>query len=117
MVKRWGVLFGVYPEPGGGRSLKVSLPRVDEPLGPAAAPVDKAGPRRGTETVLVVEDAASVRMVTRQVLERYGYRVLESPDGERALRLAAQHHGPIHLLLTDVVMPGLSGRQFGEQLA
>src|SRR5437763_892277 len=74
-------------------------------------------PLRGTETVLVVEDAASVRMVTRQVLERYGYAVLEAPNGETALRLAAKHHGRIHLLLTDVVMPGLSGRQLAEQLA
>jgi len=64
-----------------------------------------------------VEDAASVRMVTRQVLERFGYVVLEAPNGETALRLAAKHHGPIHLLLTDVVMPGLSGRQLAEQLA
>src|SRR6058998_758430 len=56
-------------------------------------------------------------MVTRQVLERYGYAVLEAPNGDTALRLAAKHHGPIHLLLTDVVMPGLSGRQLAEQLA
>src|SRR5206468_4970452 len=83
----------------------------------AVARIAPAEPRRGTETVLVVEDAASVRMVTRQVLERYGYAVLEAPNGDTALRLAAKHQGPIHLLLTDVVMPGLSGRQLAEQLA
>jgi CheY-like chemotaxis protein len=55
-------------------------------------------------------------MVTRQVLERFGYAILEAPNGETALRLAAKHHGPIHLLLTDVIMPGLSGRQLAEQL-
>jgi len=89
---------------------------VDEPAEPAAASTAGAEPRGGTETVLVVEDAASVRMVTRQVLERFGYAILEAPNGETALRLAAKHHGPIHLLLTDVIMPGLSGRQLAEQL-
>jgi CheY-like chemotaxis protein len=67
--------------------------------------------------VLVVEDAAAVRAVTRQVLERQGYTILEAPNGEAALERAATHHGPIHLLLTDVVMPVLSGRQLAERLA
>jgi CheY-like chemotaxis protein len=107
----------VYSEPGHGTSFKVYLPRVEEPAELAAAPTGAGEPPRGTETVLVVEDAASVRMVTRQVLERYGYAVLEAPNGDTALHLAAKHHGPIHLLLTDVVMPGLSGRQLAEQLA
>src|SRR5213076_2332866 len=117
IVKQAGGFIWVYSEPGRGSSFKVYLPRVDEPAEPAVARIAPAEPRRGTETVLVVEDAASVRMVTRQVLERYGYAVLEAPNGDTALRLAAKHHGPIHLLLTDVVMPGLSGRQLAEQLA
>ena len=115
IVKQSGGFIWVYSEPNHGTSFKVYLPRVDEPAEPTA-PTATAEPARGTETVLVVEDAASVRMVTRQVLERYGYAVLEAPNGETALRLAAKHHGPIHLLLTDVVMPGLSGRQLAEQL-
>ena len=117
VVKQAGGFIWVYSEPGRGTSFKVYLPRVDEPVEPAVARTATAEPGRGTETVLVVEDAASVRMVTRQVLERYGYAVLEAPNGDTALRLAAKHHGPIHLLLTDVVMPGLSGRQLAEQLA
>jgi signal transduction histidine kinase len=116
IVKQSGGFIWVYSEPNQGTSFKVYLPRVDEPAEPAASTAT-AEPRGGTETVLVVEDAASVRMVARQVLERYGYAVLEAPNGDTALRLAAKHHGPIHLLLTDVIMPGLSGRQLAEQLA
>ena len=116
IVKQAGGFIWVYSEPGRGTSFKVYLPRVDEAAEPTVArPATE--PRRGAETVLVVEDAASVRMVTRQALERYSYTVLEAPNGETALRLAAKHHGPIQLLLTDVVMPGLSGRQLAEQLS
>ena len=117
IVKQAGGFIWVYSEPGRGTSFKVYLPRVDEPVEPGVARPAPAEVRGGTETVLVVEDAASVRMVTRQVLERHGYAVLEAPNGDTALRLAAKHHGPIDLLLTDVVMPGLSGRQLAEQLA
>src|SRR5204862_2180346 len=117
IVKQAGGFILVYSEPGRGTTFKVYLPRVDEPAEPADARPALAEVRGGTETVLVVEDAASVRLVTRQVLERYGYTVLEAPTGDMALRLAAKHHGPIHLLLTDVVMPGLSGRQLAGQLS
>jgi two-component system cell cycle sensor histidine kinase/response regulator CckA len=116
IVKQSAGFVWVYSEPGHGTSFKIYLPRVDEPLDPGAALPAAAGGRRGTETVLVVEDAAAVRAVTRQVLERQGYTILEAPNGEAALHVAATHSGPIHLLLTDVVMPALSGRQLAERL-
>src|SRR6267143_701776 len=83
-------------------------PRVDEPVSETASAA--AETTRGTETVLVVEDVAAVRAVTRRMLERYGYGVLEAADGEVAIRLAAKFGQPIHLLITDVVMPNLGGR-------
>jgi PAS domain S-box-containing protein len=117
IVKQSAGFIWVYSEPGHGTSFKIYLPRVDEPVDQGAALPAAAGGRRGTETVLVVEDAAAVRAVTRQVLERHGYTILEAPNGEAALQVAATHDGPIHLLLTDVVMPVLSGRPLAERLA
>jgi len=117
IVKQSGGVVWVYSELGHGTSFKVYLPRVDDPVDQGGASPPAARVPRGTETVLVVEDAAAVRAVTRQVLQRQGYTVLEAANGEAALQLAAAHHGPIHLLLTDVVMPGPSGRQTAERLA
>jgi CheY-like chemotaxis protein len=71
---------------------------------------------RGTETVLLAEDAGPLRAVARQILQRNGYTVLDALDGKAALAEAAEHDGPIHLLLTDVVMPDMSGRQLAEQV-
>ena len=119
IVKQAGGFIWVYSEPGQGTSFKIYLPEVDataEGEGGATAPAGTRVPG-GTETVLLVEDAAAVRAVTKQVLERQGYTVLEAEDGEAALRLAHAHRGPIHLLLTDVVMPQLSGRELAERLA
>jgi CheY-like chemotaxis protein len=116
IVQQSGGFLWVYSEPGRGTSFKIYLPRVDAAAeGVAVAAGAPVG--RGTETVLLAEDAAAVRAVAKQVLERQGYTVLEAPDGEVALHLAKRHSGPIHLLLTDVVMPGMSGRQLADQLA
>jgi PAS domain S-box-containing protein len=116
IVKQSGGFIWLYSEPGQGTSFKIYLPLVEESAQRHATPAAAKLPR-GTETILVVEDAPAVRAVTRQVLERQGYVVLEAPNGEAALVLATKHHGPIHLLLTDVVMPGVNGRQLSEQLA
>src|SRR5947207_8550048 len=115
IVKQSGGFIWVYSEPGRGTTFKIYLPRVDAPAeaGAAATPGDLP---RGTETVLIVEDAAAVRAVMRHVLERQGYAVLEAASGAAALELAAGHAGPSHLLLTDVIMPGLSGRQLADRL-
>jgi CheY-like chemotaxis protein len=116
IVKQSGGFIWLYSEPGQGTSFKIYLPLVEESAQRHAMPAVAKLPR-GTETILVVEDAPAVRTVIRQVLERQGYTVLEAPNGEAAFALATKHHGPIHLLLTDVVMPGVNGRQLSEQLA
>jgi PAS domain S-box-containing protein len=115
IVKQAGGFIWVYSEPGQGTSFKIYLPEVDATAERVTAVAGARVPG-GTETVLLVEDAAAVRAVTKQVLERQGYTVLEAADGEAALQLAQRHRGPIHLLLTDVVMPRVSGRELAEQL-
>jgi CheY-like chemotaxis protein len=73
-------------------------------------------PSRGWETILLVEDEASLRMITRQILEEHGYRVLEAAGGDQAVEIGHRHPDPIHLLVTDVVMPGMNGRQVADLL-
>ncbi|MGH7417323.1 MAG: ATP-binding protein, partial [Candidatus Rokuibacteriota bacterium] len=117
IVKQSGGFIWVYSEPRLGTTFKIYLPQVDAVAAGGAAGAAPGTFLRGTETVLLVEDAAAVRAVARQALARQGYTVLEAPNGTEALQIAASHPGPIHLLLTDVVMPGLSGRQLSDQLA
>ena len=71
---------------------------------------------RGSETILVAEDEDGVRSLTREVLERYGYTVLEAANGEEALKVAEQHEGPLDLLLSDVVMPRMGGPELAQAL-
>ncbi len=115
IVMRSGGSVGVYSEVGQGTSFKVYFPRADgaEPAGAAVAP--PAHGRRGTETVLVVEDAEGLRKLTRRLLERQGYTVLIAADADEALTLFEQHRA-IDVLLTDVVMPGASGPELSRQL-
>jgi hypothetical protein len=115
IVQQSGGFIWVYSEPNHGTCFKIYLPRVDEPPSAAASVVAESA--RGTETVFVVEDVAAVRAVTRKMLERYGYRVLEAADDEAAGRVAAGFPEHIHLLLTDVVMPNVNGRDLAASFA
>jgi PAS domain S-box-containing protein len=111
IVKQSGGSIWVYSEPGKGTTFKIYLPRVDEAVEANSSPETHTGPPRGSETVLLVEDDLAVGAFARDVLEECGYRVLSAADPAGALRLCENHDGPIHLLLTDVVMPRMNGRQ------
>jgi PAS domain S-box-containing protein len=115
-VKQSGGFIWVYSEPGHGATFKIYLPRVDAPVESTAPPAPVERPPRGSETVLLAEDEPAVRAIAQQALERQGYTVLAAPSGADALALAAQHGATIHLLLTDVVMPGMSGRDLADRL-
>ena len=117
IVKQSGGHIWVYSEPGHGTTFKIFFPRIEE------AP-DKIKPKtgsgdlpRGSETVLVVEDEKEVRTLASNVLKRQGYRVLEASNGGIAFLLCEQHKSPIDLMLTDVVMPEMNGRELAERVA
>jgi CheY-like chemotaxis protein len=115
IVKQSGGNIWVYSEPGQGTTFKIYLPRVDEPLTELKEEVSKEVPR-GNETVLIVEDEETVRKLALRMLKGLGYRVLEAPEGGRALLLCEELNDPIHLILTDVVMPGMSGPRLVDRL-
>jgi PAS domain S-box-containing protein len=106
----------VYTEPGKGSTFKIYLPRVDAPPEQPREKVSGDELLRGSETILLVEDEEEVRKLAIRVLERQGYKVLEAHDGDEALLVCEQHQGPIHLMLTDVVMPGMNGHELAKRL-
>ncbi|HLY61482.1 MAG TPA: response regulator [Terriglobia bacterium] len=117
IVKQSAGHIWVYSELGQGTTFKIYLPRVDAPLEVAESKKTTPEPSVGQETVLVAEDDGPIRLLVRVSLEARGFTVLEAPDGLEALSLAAQHKGTIHLLLTDLVMPEISGRTLSQRLA
>ncbi len=118
IVKQSGGDVRVYSEPEHGTTFRVYLPRVQSPVD-AIAHTTRGDdePLEGSETILLVDDEELVRTFEREVLGECGYTVLEATDAHHALELSRRFDGPIHLLLTDVVMPGLSGRELAEHVA
>ena len=116
IVKQSGGHVAVYSELGRGTTFKVYLPRVERRLGQVRSHSEPAAMPRGSETILLVEDADGVRALSRHVLQGCGYTVLEARDGVEALLIASQYDGRIDLLLTDVDMPRMSGRDVAEHL-
>jgi PAS domain S-box-containing protein len=115
IVKQSGGYIWVYSEPGQGTIFKIYLPRIEEALDhpkeekPAIAP-------RGTETILLVEDAAPLLELACEFLQECGYKVLTAASPSEGIRIVETHKGPIPLLITDIVMPGMSGRALAEKL-
>lgn len=118
IVKQSGGYIWVYTEPGEGTTFKIYLPKIEEevPADIFDRRLDSRASPRGSEVILLVEDERGVRELARQYLEMSGYTVLEAEDGHTALELSAMHAGPIHLLMTDVVMPGISGRELADRI-
>ena len=105
----------VYSEPGHGTTFKIYLPAVENAIS-ARMSANNRKPQRGNETILLAEDEDAVRSVMSSGLRMLGYTVLAASRGEEAIRICQQHSGPIHLLVTDVVMPEMSGRKLVERL-
>ncbi len=115
IVKQSGGQVWIYSEPGLGSTFKIYFPAtLDHVTRPRPKPVVER--LDGDETILLVEDAEMLRPLVGELLESYGYRVLVGADGEEALALLRAHHGPIDLLLTDMVLPGMNGRELSERL-
>jgi two-component system cell cycle sensor histidine kinase/response regulator CckA len=116
IVKQSGGNIWVYSEPGKGTTFKIYLPQVEGVAEGSEPALPRSSILRGSETILLVEDEEMVRTLAREILEAHGYTVSEARDSTEALRICHMHSGSIHLLVTDVVMPGLSGRELAARL-
>ena len=117
VVKQSSGYIAVVSELGKGASFRIYLPRIDKPAAAKSENLQAPLAVGGSETILLVEDAEALRKLAQMFLRDNGYRVLTAADGSEAQQVAAQNPGPIHLLLTDVVMPGINGRVLAERLA
>jgi two-component system cell cycle sensor histidine kinase/response regulator CckA len=116
VVKQSEGFIWVYSELGKGTSFKIYLPRVDQPVEKVGSAQSSSEAPRGTGTILLTEDEQDVREVAREFLESGGYTVIEAHDGAEAIKFEEQHHGNIDLLVTDMVMPGMTGQELGGLL-
>jgi len=116
IVKQSGGSVNLYSEPGHGTAFKVYLPAVEQTISTGDPQHGVKVTAHGTETILLVEDEDAVRSMTRLILQQFGYTVLEARRGAEAIRLCEQQQGKIHLLVTDVVMPEMGGRQLAERV-
>ena len=116
IVKQNGGYIWCSSEPGKGTTFKIYLPRVEGEAEQVEKEQTSLKGLAGSETVLVVEDNDAVRNLARRILKGYGYSVLEAQNGEEALDVCNQHEGSIHLMVTDVVMPGMSGRELSDRI-
>ncbi len=117
IVKQSKGFIWVYSEPGKGTTFKIYLPRVDLPVTSRTSAAAQTDARGQGETILVVEDDEMVRKLAQKILERAGFRVLEAANGREALVLVDNEETPVDLLLTDVVLPGMNGRELAERLS
>jgi signal transduction histidine kinase len=111
IVKQSGGNIWVYSELGKGTTFKIYLPEVEESLEKRVGKVEEKEPPHGNETILIVEDDEKVRELAVQILEKYGYTILKASQGNEALSICEEHKGLIHLMVTDVVMPGMDGQE------
>jgi two-component system cell cycle sensor histidine kinase/response regulator CckA len=116
IIKQSGGYVLVQSEPGQGTTFRIYLPRVEDALEPVGTLGISSSQNGGSETVLLVEDEESVRQLVRETLESKGYKVLEAENGEAALRIVSNYSDKIDMLITDVVMPGMSGRELSARL-